>query len=71
MVRVRVRVMLRLSLRLRVRVRVRLRLRLRLRLEGEWLNQFTWPRQAQYMVHSSSSSFSSCHNIMPISCLDL
>jgi hypothetical protein len=32
--------------------------------EGEWLDQFTWPRQAQYMVHFSSSSFSSCHNIL-------
>ena len=24
------------------------------------MDQFTWPRQAQYMVHFSSSSFSSC-----------
>ena len=31
--------------------------------EREWLDEFTWPRQAQYMVHFSSSSFSSCHNI--------
>ena len=45
-------------------------LQLRLRLGGEWFDQFTWPRQAQYIVHSSSS-FSSCHNIMSISRLDL
>ena len=35
------------------------------------VDQFTWPRQAQYMVHFSSSSISSCHNIISISLLDL
>ena len=48
-------------LRLRVKLRRRVRLRVRLRV-GEWLGQFTWPRQTQYMVPFSSSSFSSCHN---------
>ena len=52
---------------IRVRVRVRVRVTVRLR---EWLDQFTWARQAQYMVHSSRSSFSSCHNIISISRLD-
>ena len=50
------------------RIKLRLRLRLRLRL-GEWVDQVQWPRQTQYTVNVSSSSFS-CHNIIPISLLE-
>ena len=48
-----------------------LALALGLGLKGEWLDLFEWPRQAQYIVHVTSSSFSSYHNIMSISLLDL
>ena len=34
------------------------------------MDQFKWPRQTQYIVHVSSSTFS-CHNIISISLLDL
>ena len=35
------------------------------------MDQFQWPRQAQYIAYLSSSSFSSYHNIVSISLLDL
>ena len=44
------RVTVRVTGRGRGRVGVGVRVRVRI---GEWLDQFTWPRQAQYMVRSS------------------